>query len=97
MTNVIVTPGLLLSTRSILCSRVSSRNWGSSMMSIRYRRIIIAMIATDSVSENLRPRHARGPALKGMNASLGHVGDRNREGRKVCGSCQYRAARPGKI
>ena len=46
---------------------------------------------TDSVSENLRPRHARGPALKGRKASRGQSGARNRLGLKVWGSCQYRA------
>ena len=86
--HVILTPGRDLNTRSRLCSIVSPSNWASSMIVILYRITIIAIAATDSVSENRRPRHARGPALNGMKASRGQEGSRNREGLNRCGSFQ---------
>ena len=66
-----LTPGFDRSTLSLLCSSVSVAYWGSSKMHTLYFRMSVARTAMDSVSVNLRPRHARGPALKGMKASLG--------------------------
>ena len=74
-----VTPETDLNTLASRSSLVSPANCGSSSTRTSYRKLSIVNTAIDSVSVNRRPRHARGPALKGRNASRGQF-SRKRSG-----------------
>lgn len=77
-----VSPGLDARILAFRCSKVSAANWGSCLTSILYLDTSMVKTAIPSVSKNLRPRHARAPALKGRNASRNHS-PRKRDGLKA--------------